>query len=112
MRCRKIWVEMESFQYWSYHTNENIREYAPCWFVERVESGVITFLNEELKVRTFAGVGTVRDQDYIMLGVNDELSICKRDIYEMTYEEFRVGDRTDDIWKTPKEIRYDDYRCY
>lgn len=59
----------------------------------QVNAGYST-LNKEILVLTSKSTIPAEDGDYILKDTNGELSICKPDIFEKTYELVKEGDKT------------------
>lgn len=89
MKYRKKPVVVEAFQYDGDITNIN----APEWAIEAINNRTMFYDSEdgdsppcELFIKTLEGVHHVSVGDFIIQGVHGELSPCKPDIFEKTYE--------------------------
>ena len=58
----------------------------PLWMVDSLQKGFVKFVPEGIKVDTTEGYVIATPGDYIIKGVDGELTTCKPDIFEATYE--------------------------
>lgn len=88
MRCRKKPIVVDSYQHKLIKSYKDLGDDAPDWFKAGVEDETIILIGGVARVVTPEGeVLTASFDDYIMRGVQGELYICRKDIYEATYEE-------------------------
>lgn len=86
MKYRKKPVVIDAF--WYYDGCEY-----PDWFKEAREKGIVTrtggsaMFPASVKIKTLEGELVVDDYTYVIKGVKDEIYPCRKDIFEMTYEE-------------------------
>ena len=62
----------------------------PDWFNKAIKDEIISIysLDEDYcKIKTLEGTMTCTEGDYIVQGIDGELSPCKGSIFERTYEE-------------------------
>ena len=80
MKCRKKLVVIGAFRF-------QIDAAAPDWFMDRVtDNTIITHEDGTCDINTLEGTMRADKGDYIILGANGEVYICKPDIFEKTYE--------------------------
>lgn len=78
---RKKPVEIEAFCW----TGGPDQEEDPEWAAERIKTGVISFNDGKMFIKTLEGVHQANPGDYIIKGVNGEVYPCKPDIFAKTY---------------------------
>ena len=93
MKFRKKPVIIEAFKYDGDLKDRNGLFYVPFWAQEAYKKGIMYYGAEtcdlppcELYIETLEGTHHVSVGDYVIQGVNGELSPCKPDIFEKTYE--------------------------
>lgn len=88
MKARKKPVVIEAYQMFIDQTKN--KENSPRWLDAAFKTGEIQTYGKSDKVvgyiRTLEGEMEIRDGDYIIKGVNEEIYPCKPDIFGKTYE--------------------------
>lgn len=80
-KFRKKPVVIEAIQW-----NGNQLSEFPEWLRHPFNEGIITRMQDVVKIHTLEGVMTASAGDFIIKGIDGELYPCKPDIFEKTYE--------------------------
>ncbi len=84
MKYQKKPIVVEAFRFgWNMEPN-------PDWFNNAIESAVVTFNGGLALIRTPEGTAWAAPGDWIIKGVVGELSPCKPDVFEATYEQVEL----------------------
>jgi hypothetical protein len=84
MKYRKKLVEVEAHCFT--YENMELKEVPPMWVVQAIDSGKIYRHHHKIYIRTLEGDMRVKEGDYIVKGVKDELYACEPNIFKLTYE--------------------------
>lgn len=94
MKYRKKPIEIEVFQY-----TGNLEVYCeseiPKWIYDALVLGILSLVpsyslgKTDLVIQTLDGSVCVNEGDYIIKGIQGELYPCRKDIFEMNYEEVK-----------------------
>ncbi len=83
----------KSFEVEAFQVEDNLKDevgnwHAPDWVMSAYNNGDLFYVEEERKLfaKTLDGNLSISNKDFIMKDIENNLHICKPDVFKMTYE--------------------------